>query len=142
MVDVVLTVYSASEDTSSAAEQQVYDEVLMDQLDAGTFVNGEIIAIRFHPKQDYPTDASAVSRDGNQQAPTGGPQDSSAVHSIVISILVIVAVAVLVGLLYGKRMAMQRGSIDAGSEDDSKCHSSFSNTGDGDMTTEGSPTSA
>jgi hypothetical protein len=139
VVDVVLTVYSAAEGSSSAAEQQVYDEVLMDQLEAGTFVNGEIIAIRFHSKQDYPTDSSAVSRGGNQQPPTGGPQDSSPVQSIVISILVIVAVAVLVGLLYRERMAKQRGSSDAGSEDDSKCDSNSSMAGDGDVTIEGSP---
>ena len=127
VVDVVLTVYSATEDSSSDAEQQVYDEVLMDQLEAGTFVNGEIIAIRFHTKQDFPADSSAVSRGGNQQTPTGGAQDSSTVQSIVISILVIVAVAVLVGLLYRKRMAKQRGSSD---------------TCDDDVTAEVSPNSA
>jgi hypothetical protein len=36
VVDVVLTVYSASEESTSAAEQQVYDEVLVKQLEAGT----------------------------------------------------------------------------------------------------------
>ena len=121
VVDVVFTVYSATEDSSSAAEQQVYDEVLVNQLEAGTFVNGDIIAIRFHTKQDYPTDSSAVSRDGNQQAPTEVPQDSSSVRTIIISVLVIVAVAVLVGLVFRKRMAKRRGSSDAGGDDDSKC---------------------
>ena len=128
---MVLTVYSASEESSSEAEQQVYNEVLVKQVDAGTFVNGDIIAIRFHPKQDYPTDSSAVSRDGNQQAPTGGAADLSAVRTIVIAVLVLVAVAVLVGLVYRKRMANQQGSSDAGSEDDSKCDGSSSIAGDG-----------
>jgi surface antigen len=57
------------------------DEVLViKQVDAGTFVNGNIIAIRrFHPKQDFFTNSSVVNRDGNQQARTGGAQDLSSV---------------------------------------------------------------
>ena len=126
-------VYSASEESSADAEQQVYDEVLVKQVEAGTFVNGDIIAIRFHPKQDYPTDSSAVSKGGIHQASTGGAQDSSTVRTIVISVLVLVAVAVLVGLVYRKRMGNQRVISDAGSEDDSECDRSSSITGDSEV---------
>ena len=130
VVDLVLTVYSASEEATSAAEQQVYDDVLVKQLEAGTFVSDGIIAIRFHPKDNYPTDSSVVSRDGYQQAPASGAQDSSAVRTIVTSVLVLVAVTVLVGLVYRKRMANQRG-INSGSEDDSKYDSNSSIADDG-----------
>ena len=129
VVDLVLTVYSASEESTSAAEQQVYDEVLVKQLEAGTFVSGDIVAIRFHPKDNEPTDSSAVSRDGNQESPASGAQDSSTVRTIVISVLVLVAVAVLVGLIYRKRMANRRG-INSGSEDDSKDDDNSSIAGD------------
>ncbi|KAI2495815.1 hypothetical protein MHU86_18701 [Fragilaria crotonensis] len=131
VVDLVLTVYSPDEESSTVAEHHVYDEVLVKQLEAGTYVNGDIFAVRFHPKQAYPTDSSAVSRDGNQEAPLGGAPDSSSVRTIVIAVLVIVAVAVLVGLVYRKRTANQRGHSEAGSDDDSKSDPSSSVTGDG-----------
>ncbi|KAI2508261.1 hypothetical protein MHU86_6190 [Fragilaria crotonensis] len=132
VVDVVLTVYTADQESSSVAEHQVYDEVLVQQLEAGTYVNGDIIAVRFHPKQAYPNDSSAVSRDGNQEAPIGGAPDSSTVPTIIIVVLVLVAVAVLVGLVYRKRMANnQWGHSEAGSDDDSKSDGSSSAEGDG-----------
>jgi hypothetical protein len=131
IVDLVLTVYIADEASSSVAEHQVYDEVLVKQLEAGTYVNGDIIAVRFHQRQSYPTDSSAVIRDGNQQAPIEGAQDSSTVRTIVIAVLVVVAVAVLVGLVYRKRMTTQRGRSEAGSDDDSKSDGSSSVASDG-----------
>jgi hypothetical protein len=51
-------------------------------VDVGTFANGNIIILirRFHdPKQEFPADSLVVSRDGNQQAWTGGAQDLSSV---------------------------------------------------------------
>jgi hypothetical protein len=130
VVDLVLTVYSADEEFSSVAEHQVYDEVLVKQLEAGTYLNGDIIAVRFHPKQAYPTDSSAVIRDENQQAPIEGAPDSSTVRTIIIAVLVVVAVAVLVGLVYRKRVANQRGRSETGSDDDSKSDGSCSVAGD------------
>jgi hypothetical protein len=55
--------------------------VVVKKVDDGTFVNGNILVLirRFHPKQEFPADSLVVSRDGNQQAWTGGAQDLSSV---------------------------------------------------------------
>jgi hypothetical protein len=126
VVDVILTVYSANHASSSAAVQQVYDDVLVKPLEAGTYVNGDILSIRFHPSQNNPADSSAVVRDDNQQSPTDANQDSSMGRTILISVMILVGAAVMmlvVGLvLYHRKITTQRGrTCDASGEDDSKC---------------------
>ena len=112
VVDVILTVYSATNATSAAAEQQAYDQVLVMPVEAGTYVSGDILAIRFHPTQHFPADSLAVIRGGNPQTPTDGNQDSSMFQTILISVMILVGVAVLVAglVLYRKRVSKQPGS--------------------------------
>ncbi len=112
VVEVMLTVYRANRASSSAAVKQVYDDVLLEQLEAGTYVNGDILVIRVHPSQINPANSSAVVRDVNQQSPTDGNHDSSTGRTILISVMIVVGVALMmlvVGLvLYHKRIATQR----------------------------------
>ncbi|KAI2507841.1 hypothetical protein MHU86_6621 [Fragilaria crotonensis] len=134
VVDLILTVYSATNASSAAAEQQVYDQVLVKPMEAGTYIKDDILAIRFHPTQDVPADSSAVIRDGNPQTLTDGNQDSSSMlQTILIPVMILVGVAMLVvGLvLYRKRNAnqMESSSRDSSCGDDSKSDTS-SNVGD------------
>ena len=104
-----MTIYSASKESSPAAEEQVYDEVLVDQITAGTFVKDDIIAIRFYSKEskNSPVDSSTVSQDGNPSNSLQNSPDSSNFYKIVISVLVTLAVvvAVVVGLIFRRRLA-------------------------------------
>ena len=112
VVEVMLTVYRANRASSSVAVQQVYDDVLVKQLEAGTYANDDILAIRIHPSQNNPVNSSAVVRDDNQQSPTDGNHDSSTGRTILVSVMIVVGVALMmlvVGLvLYHKRIASQR----------------------------------
>ena len=120
VVDLVLTVYSSNNDTALIAEQQVFDQVLVAQLDAGTFVDGDILAVRFHSKHNIPADASAAGPDESKLSQIGsrGEQDSSAIRAVVVSLLLlVVAIAVVVGVLYRRRRADQQRIRETGRSD-------------------------
>ena len=128
VVDLTLAVYSGSKESSAAAEEQVYDEVLVDQVTAGTFVKDDIIAIRFYSKEtkNSPVDSSTVSQDGSPSSSSQNSAESSNFYTIVISVLVTLAVvvAVVVGLIYRKRHAegqsLENSIGNMGSDDDSR----------------------
>ena len=130
VVDLVLTVYSGSNNTIHEAQEQVHDEIF-NQLMTGEFLNDEIIAMRLHQddEEDVPV-GFTTDNSGNNEAPQAS-SESSANRTIIIAVFVtlaVVAMALIVLALYRKKRATRVSS----SGDGSKCDSSTA-SGD-DMT--------
>jgi hypothetical protein len=123
VVDLVLTVYSSSNDSSVAAEGQVHDEIVNRLVVAGAFLNDDIIAVRLHETNKAPDVPVGLttSAGGNQES----PRESSDFTNRTIAIAVLVALAVLalamtVIAIYRKKRTTRE--INNG-EDGSKCES-------------------
>lgn len=122
VVDLVLTVYSRSNDSSVAAEMQVHDE-LVNHLLAGEFVNDDIIAVRLHQDDGTPDVPVGLTTSigGGQESPRESSDFTN--RTIAIAVLVTMAVLALTMILlvvYRKKRAIRETS---NAEDGSKCDS-------------------
>jgi hypothetical protein len=115
-----LTVYSGDKDSTAAAGQEVYDE-LVERIEDGVLVNkylnnDDIVAVRLE-QNDGTVDSG--SNDEGDEEPSPGSWETTG-RTATISVLSVVAVSAIVVLLYRRKML----GDDAGSDDDSKRDSS------------------
>ena len=128
VVDLILTVYSGSSESSLAAEVQVHDEIFA-QLMAGAFLNDEIIAVRLHQEDEVDAPAGLTTNTGGSTETSQESSESSTSRTIAIAVLVtlaVLAMALIVFALYRKKKAKRDSNDGAGcgGEDGSKCDSS------------------
>ena len=122
VVDLILTVYSGSNESSLAAEAQVHDEIV-EQLMAGEFLNDEIIAVCLHQDDEKDAPAGFATNSGGSNE-TQESSESSTSRTIAIAVLVtlaVLAMALIAFALYRKKRAKSGAGCDG--EDGSKSDS-------------------